>query len=896
MRLLTARLKGLKGIYSKSGKKEIFIDFNQCKHNIIYIIGKNGSGKSTLMSVLHPFPDPAYIYLDNEPGEKELTYLHDGTIYNIFVQYPLYSNGGRAQTKVFFKEITPTGNVELNPNGTIGSYKEALYNKFELDPNFIALSYLSTEDRGLVDKKPADRKKLVASLLESIEVYNNIYSVLNKKSRDMKTLMNTIANKINSIGDPDKLNSQLISLDQRFNQLSMEKESLDKTIGAAEATIKILDPDNTIQTSYKDLVNKLEEVNNRILVLGNIDNDVNMENLSVMYMKQKELEISLVKDIEVTQSEIDKLLIDRDEDAKRITIKNQKLNSIIDNTNITSLRKTIAEYKKSIFGYEEIFKKINTDGECLSSEEYKTGLDILEEFRTTVTNVKSYTTQSALDYACEFLVNNSSPASLLLKTDETLQEMDNNIQKLQSSLIRYNTLLEKTELLTTKRPAGCVIDTCSFLEDAMAALKEDPEKNIAIITEQLEKFKEDRIMLSNYYEDLKLASRTYNDLSVILRSLSLNISILSKLPIGESFTNRELIIERIRCGDTFNDIYNLYQYIEYANIFNLYRNDKDTLKNLEAEYRAYKVQESQISDLQVELNELIQGTADIDNKVKELNDKILDYKKQQITVGDTIIKIDGIITRLRKLEQCRSEKASIESKLNVINTNIEKISIEVNTINKCRSRVGSILSELEPIKEQRERMKFQCIKLAEYNEEWNQYNQQNNIIEVLKKYSSPTKGGIQTIFMQIYMEKILSMSNNLLRMMFGGELELMPYIINENEFRIPVRNLVTNMITDDISNCSTSEKCMISMIMSFSLAFHGSPIYNIIRLDEIDGGLDQYNRSIFPQILANIMGILCIEQCLIVSHSSEADMDNVDVISLTPVSNETIRGNVIFQL
>ena len=89
---------------------------------------------------------------------------------------------------------------------------------------------------------------------------------------------------------------------------------------------------------------------------------------------------------------------------------------------------------------------------------------------------------------------------------------------------------------------------------------------------------------------------------------------------------------------------------------------------------------------------------------------------------------------------------------------------------------------------------------------------------------------------------------------------------------------------------------MVAMIMSFILAFQGSQIYNIVRLDEIDGGLDQYNRSIFPQILNSIMGTLGITQCIIVSHASEADMSDVDIISLTPVSHETMRGNVIFQL
>ena len=131
---------------------------------------------------------------------------------------------------------------------------------------------------------------------------------------------------------------------------------------------------------------------------------------------------------------------------------------------------------------------------------------------------------------------------------------------------------------------------------------------------------------------------------------------------------------------------------------------------------------------------------------------------------------------------------------------------------------------------------------------------------------------------------------------FNGELELLPYIIDENGFKIPVRCKVNNLSVDDVSNCSTSEKSMIAVIMSFALAFHSSQIYNIVRLDEVDGGLDQANRAMFPVILDAICRTLDISQTFIISHSSESDMTNVDIISLTPVSNETLRGNVIFQL
>ena len=165
----------------------------------------------------------------------------------------------------------------------------------------------------------------------------------------------------------------------------------------------------------------------------------------------------------------------------------------------------------------------------------------------------------------------------------------------------------------------------------------------------------------------------------------------------------------------------------------------------------------------------------------------------------------------------------------------------------------------------------------------------------MKKYSSPTKGGIQTIFMQLYMDKTLSLSNQLLDLIFGGKLELLPYIINENEFRIPTKSNVTNLIVDDVSNCSTSEKSMIAMTMSFALDFHSSPLYNIVRLDEIDGGLDQDNRSMFPIVCRRMVEMLNIEQCFVISHSSESDLSDIDIISLYPDSWRA-NGNIIFSL
>ena len=895
MILVSARFKGLKGIYSKSGKKEICIDFTKCKHKIIYIIGKNGSGKSTLMSVLHPFPDSPTMYIDGEAGEKEITYVHDGVYYTILIQYPVYANKTRAVSKAYIRETTPTGTVELNPNGNIGSYKDVLNNKFALDPNFISLSYLSTEDRGIVDKRPADRKKAVANLLESIEVYNEINKTLSSKSTVMKSLMANITNKINSIGDPNKLISQREAYQQRIKFLTDEKQEIDKKISESEATVKILDPNNSLQITYKNLIAELDELKNRITVLK-FKEDLSVEDMTDRYVGNKELIVSITKDIESNKKSIDELLIDRDEDSKRITIKTQKLNGLLSSSNIADLRKSIAEYKKKIFEYEKAFKEIGISGDCLTTDEYTTALSVLEDLRTSLANIKGYSTESALRLASDAILDSNMPLSNLVESaDSQIKNANDEIGKLRESISYFTGLLNTMSVLD-KRPKECNIDSCSFLTNAMAAAQEEPQRNITLCNERISELRDQIIEKQDVYDRAKLALKVYNDLSIALRNVRVNAGILNKIPIGRNLLEGNTIIERFQFGDPFNDIYDLYQYIEYANFFNMYNNDKKVLSDLEADYRLIKSQESVINDLQTEINELVKSTGDIDNKIQTLNDKILELEKQKVDVEANIEVINNTITRLNKLKECNNRKAEIESQINVLNNNISKISAEIENINKLNSRLNAVVSELNPLIDEQEKIKYQCNKLYEYQAEWEQYNQQYSIIEMLKKYSSPTKGGIQTIFMQLYMDKTLSMSNQLLQMMFGGELQLLPYVINENEFRIPVQNLSTNLITDDISNCSTSEKCMVAMIMSFILAFQGSNMYNIVRLDEIDGGLDQYNRSIFPQILNNIMGILNIDQCIIVSHASESDMSEVDIISLTPVSHETMKGNVIFQL
>ena len=94
---------------------------------------------------------------------------------------------------------------------------------------------------------------------------------------------------------------------------------------------------------------------------------------------------------------------------------------------------------------------------------------------------------------------------------------------------------------------------------------------------------------------------------------------------------------------------------------------------------------------------------------------------------------------------------------------------------------------------------------------------------------------------------------------------------------------------------STAQKCMISMILSFSILNQSSTKYNIISLDELDGGLDTMNRGFFIELLDKLMSMLQCEQCFIISHNNELNTSSADLIILKNNSNDIYDGNVIWQ-
>lgn len=902
MRLKSATFKNLKPIYRSSGKKEIYIDFTKCIHKTTLIIGPNGSGKSTIINALQPLPESASLYIDGEEGEKILEYFCDDIIYVLRIVYPVNGYRKRVQTKAFIKKIMSDGTeFELNPNGNIGSYKDALYTEFKLDANFVSLSKLSMEDRGIVERAPNERKKYFGSMLEEVQVYNDINKAITKRSSVYKSMINSITAKIDNIGDREILNHELLSVENNMKNIQESIDYFTKIIADNESMIRVLDPDGSIQQNYAKLCTdqrRLESsINDVKIPLTRFSNkypDINSTVLRIEDIKKAIQEINM--SISLNKDRLSDYLASKEEDYSVIKAKQQKLDSLKSNFVVEDLKTRIEVLRSNIQRYLEIFDKIGIIDFNITKDEYIIGLNTLKQLQDMVITMRSFATQESILKSIEAIKYNTSVSSLKNDIDDKLDRLNKQKETLNNQLSFYRGLLSTTDILS-KRPSTCVDDTCPFIKNAVESLNQQPKENIERIEielNQLEKQIRETISEKN---DIDIMVETYQYIDRILRSIQNNSSILSKLPNGDIFGNIDKFLDSLINGSNFSEINSLYQYMQYSNVFELYKNEKEELTKLEYEYKLHENKIDIIEEIGKELESLYEKIKDIDIKIEEYHNTLSSLSQQKMAMEKELQNISSVKDLYEKLKELEERLEMVNSQITQSMINMNQIQNNIKTINTANENLMANKSDIKPLQDRRDSIKFKLQQLEEYEKELDTFNQKYNIIEMIKKYSSPTKGGIQMIFMKLYMGKTLELTNILISYFFQGELQLLPYVINENEFRIPCKNINSSVINDDISSCSSAEKSMISMILSFALLRQCSTKYNILMMDEMDATLDQRNRANFIKVVDEIMEKLDVENCILISHSSEIDMSNVDTILLQEKENNMYgynNGNVIF--
>ena len=881
MKITYITLKNYIGIFNGTGRREINFNFSFNKNPIIVIEGANGSGKSTLLNALHPFPDAFSALIPGENAQKRIGYICNGNTYDICIDYPVKSNGERATSIV---HISKNG-TECNPSGNVTSASQFIMNEFELDPNLLALSQLSSEDKGLASKRPAERKRIVASRLTDMSAYNAIYKTLTEKSSVLKAMLKSLTYKINDLGgnNMNYLQSQLELQRSTKAKLDAEIEDLNRRIGALEFNKESLNFDeNLYNNTIKDIIdlsNTLEEqintLNTKLFYDNSFDKNIDIKDID-------SIDFGSIK----AYFEESKNLCESNKSSSEIAIKNQQSkydevskNYEDANNDLSNFRSEMTQYLHidGITNPDEFLKKFEAlkqrRSELINAIENKNILD--SSFN--IDSLDHYISQFSklADYAAscgdipqegtnqiKFRIKRVSDT--MKEIEATLKDIKDEIASIMGISIDTIDLFETIPEECFKKKSPCaLVKRCIVYKvnlDKIAKLQEKYANTFKIYKE----YEEQRNDLTEYLENAKMAD-IYGDL---IADPIYKTFILNSIPLDDQNKSKLSIFRCMDILKSIRDQYNLKVMLdtvnkEYTDSFDVYTNIMNNKSKID-------ICQEKINTILLEIANYNKILSDAKNDIEIYKNNIYNYSKKI----DNCNKIIDLINSIMLNYEEKNKKIALRDKLMSTYTEYKQNDLEIEKLTKELKDKEILHAEaVNAIAN----LSHNITTINEYKREYDTYMANVDKIETVRKFASPTTG-IQTLFMEIYMNNVLILANQLLSNMFGGRFVLQPFVINETEFKIPCAG--NGILNDDVTSMSLSQRSMIGMIINFALLFSSSSVYNIIKLDEIDGGLDTNNRMQFIAVLLRVMELMHCEQCFIISHNSEIDESMTHVIRI----------------
>lgn len=911
MRINYLELRNYAGIYNGMELNELVIDFSKCQHRICLIKGDNGSGKSTIMKALNPLPEPSSAFIPGMVAYKCIVYLDEytGVMYKIEYIHEVNSKGDRATPKGHIYEITPSAIIDLNPSGNVSSAKEIIYDKFNLDPCYLSLTQLSSSKRGMADMKPAERKKFVNSILNNVDAYNDMYKVLSKKSVMYKGVIKNIESRLSTIGDVGKLDLRIQNLTSTVKEadelLSNEKDLKSK----AEAVILTLDPDGTKNQKYLDTISELTKCESDINMVEKVINH-KYRGRDVCRIDPTHLttQIELAKQRKsALNTEIGTLMSKTEIDTIEINQKRQKLKDVNNGESLEYLRDIKKKFQSRFGEIREELSKLN-----INTLDIPFTKDTLVQCISTLCEVRDRLSSS--EFAdIEFLVEcvsefgherdgEISSLSIMKAAAKAMEDHKEFINAAKQDLKAKEALRSSFEGPLEFRPSGCTIDGCQFIANALRKKHEydtyrsdeDYESMIRNATAEYNGAKlmyEKMERVENGFRELQMLKAKVNGISPTLKLITPKEFMPAyDFIVNFKYTSDSKVVKTMEIFNRYVDF--LYNHLYIANSFEEYKEIRENLTRIQTDIEKLESNEQLINMLTDDINKL---QNELDETLKKTQDNRYEIAQLDMSISDNerkLVEVQAYIDEKYKLIDLRDKYKLIKNEINGLESSLSKLLEAKKTINECDASIKEIEEKLIPMKKELADLETSRRLYGSYIEDLKSNKEMLNKIEVVKYYTSPTTG-IQLVFATLYLSKILEKANWMLSGLFGGAFNILPFVITEDEFRIPIA-VQGGLNHDDITSMSSAQVALISMIISISMLSQVSTRMNIIVGDEIDASLDTENRRRFFDILLGLMDMVNASQSVLISHNSEYTQNECDVIWLRNKEHITEAGNVIW--
>ena len=858
MKITYFKLKNFSNIHTALKTREIEIDFSDMKNKICLITGKNGSGKTSILSCLHPFASNGNLdvrsdnplVLIGEDGYKE---IHYQSYDNTYVIKHYYTHLKESHTTKSYIEKNGT---ELNPNGNVRSFKEIVKDELDIEEDYLKLVRLGSNVTNFIDHKTTERKAFMGKILDEVDVYLKFYKKVSEKMRNVKSIISHLVDKIEKLSISD------------LNELKKEQEELKEEIEKGESYISQLN-------------NKMSIINYEIEKYD-----------SPLVLKEK-LEESIKE-----QAKIVKILSKKSDESITSQICNDRIQELktelaVFESNLASFMEKreycLNRYEKLMEEKDKIEKelyKIENSSEVKDLEEVIQKLKDQIELRnkeSKLTGVSYEYTKKDLE---ELIVVLDKCNDILYTTYEFGKEP---IKKAISFILSKSNIHDYVKSNTDKISRNKLQSMCEAVFTALTKNNKIPKPDCKTPYKcDVMKFYDEIYDLATEIPDTVVEDETFvmytkmanQNISTILDYIKSKKSILDKLPnsIKELFTVKN-IFERMENLKPLYDKEILYGELSKVTEYELQEADlhklselKDKLKLVKSSIGNTEYFKNRSQDIQKEMDDVLEENSSITDSINSITKSISDLKlkiesleelKESIDKKDTIdLEVDELKKSYEILKERLSEKSSIDQDIYQSTYKLNKLKKDYNDNDY---RIKSFES---------------------FNKELMEYNSTYDEMELVKR-SLSSKEGIPLLYIQVYLKNIQEITNELLDIIYDGELFIEDFNITADEFKIPYVTKETKI--KDVCYASQGERSFISLALSFSLIYQSISRYNILLLDEIDSTLDTVNREKFLMILEKYIDMIECEQVFLITHNNMFNMYPVDIIDTKNKEDEINR-------
>lgn len=611
-------------------RTDIDIEFPQ-EYSTIMIVGDNGTGKSTLASELNLLPSlgDGYDILQGETGEKIVYFTFNNEDYKV---HYIYRPQGESHTCVAdLAKIENGKQVQLVSSSSVTEVRNRIKQMIGLDTKLAKLTYLNSEEKGIVNMKSGARRDYMQSISpigdtkDLVKIISEKY-IHAKKTREAKEKELANLPSIDSLHmDRRNIKNQIDELTNLKNKVKAENicmsdEELEDTVNKLEK----LDKDFNIVCDVISAINEYK-------ILGSLEANV----------QAKERELTLLEGtMSATLKNISEARVQLIQYENAQDIDTSDLKSMIDNheflkfTNDKKYLKSQVDLDRFVYSYNTI-------------KEYKNSLDEVSH----IISIEDVYNEKKLDMDSIIALNNK-----LLYSVNMLE-----IEK-EENYVSQDLLIEP--------PETCRDNTCKLRQEFVKMRDrvdryESISKKLIDTKEELKKA-QDKLQVSNIYNEalktVALLKKTARDYEDVLIGIDLK-------------KDQDDIAEDI--------IYNTRVYLSYKSISDRYKEATNT------DFQRIKIS---IDKWEKEYNELISKSQSIKDTIPKVSEDVRKSLFFGMINADLVKEKDKILQEtlyLRELIAKEKEKKQemfelemklrdTDSKIDLLNEDLKKVDFNIN--------------------------------------------------------------------------------------------------------------------------------------------------------------------------------------------------------------------------